>query len=392
MQFSTTHIHNKRAVITILVCAFIGLVAMTPMRVEMHRLKKVVIDAGHGGKDPGNLGTGRYKTTEKDITLSVALKLGALIEKNAPDVEIVYTRDKDSFPSLKDRVNIANDSEADLFISVHCDAFTKETANGSGTFVMGMHKTEESLRVAMQENASIFLEEDHQNAYDGFDPKDPDTYIALTLRQNAYLEQSLSLSQKIQSQFKNEVGRVDRGVRQAGYYVICFTTMPSTLIELGFLTNKQEEDYLNSEKGQKEMSEAIFEAFEAYKNEIEGVEVIVDDDSHKSQTTPTPPVVKTNINDRLSCNKKKNDINFEVQILTSTEEIKTGDERFLGVEDISEYKTDDLYKYTAGANTDYEKAKKNQKALRDHGFSGAFIVAIKNGERLDLSEALNQNR
>ena len=194
----------------------------------------LVLDAGHGGKDPGNLGTGRYATTEKDITLDVTLQLGAYIEENLPEVKVIYTRKDDSFPALRERVRIANEAQADLFVSIHCDAFDNAGARGSSTYVMGMHKSEESLRVAMRENASMFKEEGYERNYDGFDPNDPDTYIALSLRQNVNLDASLTLGAAIQQQFKERVGRRDRGVKQAGFYVISYTTMPSTLVELGF--------------------------------------------------------------------------------------------------------------------------------------------------------------
>lgn len=259
---------RKRLMMAFLVCSvglFVGFSPEPPKGV----LHRVVLDAGHGGTDPGNLGTGRYRYTEKDITLDVTLRVGKYIEEAFPDVEVIYTRKDDSFPTLKKRVEIANSVDADLFISIHCDAFTKSTARGSSTFVMGMHKTQEALRVAMKENAAIYREENYRDNY-SFDPSDPDTYIALTLRQNTYLEQSLQLSANIQNEFRDRVGRVDRGVKQAGFYVISFTTMPSVLVEMGFLTNPDEEDFLNSEAGRVYMASAIFRAFRDYKNDIDG--------------------------------------------------------------------------------------------------------------------------
>ena len=386
-QVSKRHMVHKRIVLVFLALAFGVLCSMTPSRVESHKIHKIVLDAGHGGKDPGNLGTGRYKTTEKDITLDVTLRLGKYIEENFPEIEVIYTRDKDSFPSLNDRVVTANDANADLFISIHCDAFTKKSAHGSGTFVMGMHKTDESLRVAMQENASIYKEENFEQNYQGFDPADPDTYIALTLRQNVYLEHSLALSEKIQDQFRDRVGRVDRGVRQAGYYVICFTTMPSALVELGFLTNNEEEDYLNSEKGKSYMASAIYRAFKEYKKEIELIEIVVVDEKHEPDLVDSTP---KSINDNLVSEKIKNGVSFEVQILTSSAKLEKNASDFLGVTEVKEYKINGMYKYTAGASGDYKKTKKNQDLLRSHGFTGAFMIAVKDGERIDLREALNQ--
>ena len=214
----------------------------------------VVIDAGHGGKDPGNLGTGRYKTAEKDITLAVAHKTAAYIEERIPGVRIVMTRSGDTYPSLPDRVRIANEAEADLLLSIHCDSFSKSSAVGSSTFVMGLGKSEASLRVASKENAAIF--EENSTETKGFDPDDPDTFIALALKQEIYLERSLQLADLIQTQFRERVGRKDRGVRQAGYYVTAYANMPSVLVELGFLTNPKEEDFLRSEQGQDYMASA----------------------------------------------------------------------------------------------------------------------------------------
>ncbi|MDP4588826.1 MAG: N-acetylmuramoyl-L-alanine amidase [Flavobacteriales bacterium] len=402
---------NKRLVILFLACTVAMFWAFTPKSSNKGRLQRVVIDAGHGGKDPGNLGTGRFKTTEKDITLEVSKLVGNYISEAFPEVEIIYTRTGDSYPSLNDRVEIANESQADLFISIHCDAFTKPSAKGSGTFVMGMHKSEESLRVAMKENASIYMEDDYESKYGGFDPKDPDTYIALTLRQNAYLDQSLNLSKRIQDQFRERVGRVDRGVRQAGYYVICFTTMPSVLVELGFLTNAEEEDFLNSEKGKTYMASAIFRAFRDYKNELEGIEAVVLDeqekiiDEVKVQDLPVveqedkhqPEKEKPEENKTSTTNWRasivqehiRKGVKFQVQILTSSNAIEKTSSEFNGLTDVDEYISNGLYKYAVGSTSNYKKAQEMQKTLRENGFPGAFVIAFKNGERVGLNEALS---
>ena len=228
----------------------------------------IVIDPGHGGKDPGNLGTGRYKETEKDITLSVALKLGNLLKENIPTINIVYTREDDSYPTLLDRANLANSVEADLFISIHCDAFKSKSAYGSSSFVMGLDYTDENLRMAQKENSSIYLEENYEENYKGFDPQSIESIIALTLNQSVYMNQSILIAQKIQEQFKNRVKRKDRGVRQAPYFVTSRTLMPSVLVELGFLTNPDEEDFLRSEKGQSYMASAIYRAIKEYNNDL----------------------------------------------------------------------------------------------------------------------------
>jgi N-acetylmuramoyl-L-alanine amidase len=332
----------------------------------------VVIDAGHGGEDPGNLGTGRYKVTEKHVTLDVATRLKKLIQEKHPDVKIVMTRTGDTFPTLKDRVRIANENQADLFISVHCDAFTKPTAVGSSTFVMGMHKSEESMRVAMQENAAIFREKDYENRYDGFDPNDPDTYIALALRESVFLNQSLEFGAMVQSQFRDRVGRVDRGVRQAGYYVIAFTNMPSALIELGFLTHASEEDFLVSEQGKEFMSSAIYRAFKDYKAKYHSPK--------NAGSSPSSPEKPSTSGAGESAAPRNTPAGagpiYRVQILASATRIPSTDPRLAGQSEVVEYLRDGLYKYAVGAATTPEAAEKLKKSLRENGFPGAFVVAF----------------
>lgn len=234
-----------------------------------YRMKTIVIDAGHGGKDPGNLGTGRYKTKEKDIALDIALRVGGYIKKQFPEINVIYTRDTDVFIGLNERADVANKAKADLFLSIHCNAFTNPNSNGTETYVLGLHRNQENLQVAMKENSAIFLEDDYKTKYEGFDPNSPESIIALTIMQSAFLQQSLTISSYIQQQFKQRVGRRDRGVKQAGFLVLRRTTMPSILIELGFLTNALEEDFLNSENGKAYMSSAIFRGFKDYKDMVE---------------------------------------------------------------------------------------------------------------------------
>lgn len=394
----------KRLVLLFLV-GFLGIFVAFSPPIPLGGLRKVVIDAGHGGSDPGNLGTGRYKLTEKDITLDVALRLGAYIEEHYPEVEIVYTRKDDSFPTLKRRVEIANTSDADLFISIHCDAFTKSTARGSSTFVMGMHKTQESLRVAMKENAAIYKEENYEGNY-SFDPNDPDTYIALTLRQNAYLDQSLLLSSMIQDQFRERVGRVDRGVKQAGFYVISFTTMPSVLVEMGFLTNPEEEDFLNSEKGRVYMASALFRAFKAYKTEMDQtalkLEGSMNEDTASGRSGRNEDAGKESVEEENKIDEGVNwtrqivresvsgRVRFQVQIATSPFQIERKPENFNGLSEVDEYFSDGLYKYVVGLSSDPDKARHMQEILRNHGFSGAFVIAFYGEERITMAEALEK--
>ena len=340
----------------------------------------VVLDAGHGGKDPGNLGTGRYSTTEKDITLDVTLRIGQYIEENLPEVEVIYTRKDDSFPGLRDRVRIANDAQADLFISIHCDAFDNAGARGAGTYVMGMHKSEESLRVAMRENASMFSEEGYERNYDGFDPNDPDTYIALSLRQNVNLDASLTLGAAIQSQFRERVGRKDRGVKQAGFYVISYTTMPSALVELGFLTNPDEEDFLRSESGKAYMASAIYRAFRdtylAARKEDTPAPAPPQGDAKTEETEETPkPIEPTH------------DVWFGVQICTVGEPLKPDSPELRGRTDAKAYIRHGMHKYILGHHPTPEAAHEAKVALRANGFEGAFVVAFDGEDQIPMSRA-----
>ncbi len=340
----------------------------------------VVLDAGHGGKDPGNLGTGRYSTTEKDITLDVTLRIGQYIEENLPEVEVIYTRKDDSFPGLRDRVRIANEAQADLFISIHCDAFDNAGARGAGTYVMGMHKSEESLRVAMRENASMFSEEGYERNYDGFDPNDPDTYIALSLRQNVNLDASLTLGAAIQSQFRERVGRKDRGVKQAGFYVISYTTMPSALVELGFLTNPDEEDFLRSESGKAYMASAIYRAFRdtylAARKEDSPTPAPPQEEAKTEEIEETPPRVEP-----------KHDVWFGVQICTVGEPLKPDSPELRGRTDAKAYIRHGMHKYILGHHPTPEAAHEAKVALRADGFDGAFVVAFDGEDQIPMSQA-----
>jgi len=331
----------------------------------------VVIDAGHGGADPGNLGTKRYRSTEKEVTLDVALLLRKYISERFPDVKIVMTRDSDDFPSLRRRVAIANESQADLFISIHCDAFDNPKARGSSTFVMGMHKSEESLRVAMKENASIYQEDDYEARYAGFNPDDPDTYIALALKQSVYLNQSLELGSLIQNQFADRVGRKDRGVKQAGYYVISFTNMPSVLVELGFLTNPEEEDFLNSKNGKELMASALLRAFRTYKEK-----------HHPGPVTPAPtPVQRPELGEASETETAAPDAEtqltsptYRIQILASQDPLSTDDSRLVNAGPVVEYIRNGLYKYAVGSFDSSVEASLQKSKIQQQGFPDAFVV------------------
>jgi len=346
----------------------------------------VVLDAGHGGTDPGTLGTGRYKTSEKDIALEVTLKVGKLIEENYPNVKVVYTRTGDTFPTLKRRVEIANTNSADLFISVHCNANPNAEASGSESFVMGLHKSEESLRNAMRENASIYLESDAGKDYDGFDPNNPDTYIALSLRENIYQDKSILLAKNVQNEFV-KLGRKDRGVKQAPYYVITFTNMPSILIELGFLSNNKEEDYLQSKSAKEELSAAVYKAFVDYQSKLFNIEPT---NSPALPTVVEQPVQHAALEGLIWEDVATEEVAFKVQILSSAVPLQKKSKQFKGLDRIEEYLSNGTHKYLIGSSRSIDDAKKNQKILRDAGFSGAFVVAFENGVRISNEEALKK--
>ncbi len=242
------------------------LCSFTRLNFKDYRVETIVIDAGHGGKDSGTLGS---ISKEKDIALAIALELGEIFEQYLPGVKIIYTRKDNTFIELDERAAIANRNNADLFISIHCNAADDRRAYGTETWVMGMHMSKDNLEVAMRENSVIELEEEFAEKYDGFDPDSPESYILFSLYQNAYLKNSLNLAEKIEKQFKNRVKRYSRGVKQAGFLVLWKTSMPSVLVETGFLSNKDEELYLNDEYGRTLLASGIYRAVRDYKNEVE---------------------------------------------------------------------------------------------------------------------------
>jgi N-acetylmuramoyl-L-alanine amidase len=240
-----------------------------PLNLLKSSIKVVVIDAGHGGKDPGC--HGHSKINEKDIALDIALKLGKIIEENLPDVQVIYTRKDDRFIELWQRAAIANRNKADLFISVHCNAHTSTSLNGAESYVMGIHKTNGNLAVSRRENESLQLEANYQESghYSDFDPDSPEAQIILSLYQNSFLEHSIELASTLQDKVKATGSLRDLGVNQAGFVVLWKTTMPSVLVETGFLTNAKDEAYLTSEKGKNESARNIFEAVRDFKVKLE---------------------------------------------------------------------------------------------------------------------------
>jgi N-acetylmuramoyl-L-alanine amidase len=343
----------------------------------------IVIDAGHGGKDPGALGS---MSREKDITLAIALKTGEYIEKNIKNVTVIYTRKNDTFIELRDRPIIANKNKADLFISIHANWAPSKSIHGTETYIMGLAKDEQNLQVAMKENEVILLENDYSTKYEGFDPKSPESYIMFTLTQNIYHEQSKGLASEIQTQYREKINRTDRGVKQAGFWVLYMTTMPSILTETGFITNIAEEKFLNSKPGQDYIASAIFRACKDYISEIDSKSVVLtgkkqNPEPKQNLSKPvTPPLI---IPER--------EINFRVQVAASSSRIEIKPANFKGLTDIAEIVTGGSFRYVTGSFTDYPDAFRYRRKI-EVIYPEAFVIAIKDNKILPLQQALEQQK
>jgi len=313
----------------------------------------VVIDAGHGGKDPGNTGNGYL---EKKIALNISLQLGKVLKK-IDDIDVIYTRTSDKFVNLFERANIANKSNANLFISIHCDSHNSQ-AYGAGTFVLGLHANARNFEVAKKENSVIFYEEDYINQYDGFDPSNPESLIGLTLMQEEYLDQSIIAASYIQNSFVQNLNRKNRNVKQAGFIVLKYTYMPSVLIETGFLTNRNEGAYLNSLKGQKEISNAISKAIIKYKN-----------DFYKN----------------LTSSEQDDYLSYKIQVAASKRLIETKSYNFNGLESIQVIRDGNLYKYLYGNYKSLEEAKNKIKYVKKFGFNSSFVIGLRDNTIISLS-------
>ncbi len=319
------------------------------------KLNLIVIDAGHGGKDPGALGK---QSKEKDIALAIALKLGKLIETNLTDVKIIYTRTNDKFIELHKRSEIANKNNADLFISIHVDANKATQVTGTSTFVMGLNKADKQLEVVKRENAVILIEDDYKVKYDGFDPNSPESDIIFSLYQNAYLEQSIIIAEEVQNQFK-ESQRTDRDVRQAGLVVLWNCSMPSILIETGFITNQEEEKYLLTENGQNTIASSIFKAIKLYKNTLEG-----------------------NSEDNI-----KDNVIFKIQIAYTGKKIDTIPDNFNGISNVECFEDGHYYRYFTGNAKTYDEIAELQEEIRKK-VPESYVIAFNNGKIITIKEAL----
>lgn len=355
--------------------------ALSSENAREKKLRTVVIDPGHGGHDSGCHGSSAY---EKHVALAISLKLGALIEKHFPDVKVIYTRKTDVFVELYRRAQIANENKADLFICIHCNSGPK-AAYGAETFVMGLHKTDDNLSVARRENAVILQEDNYQKQYDGFDPNSPEAHIIFSLYQNAYLIQSLYFAEKLQQEFKKTARRHDRGVKQAGFLVLYRTTMPSVLIETGFLTNLEEERFLKSGDGQDKMAFSILSAFQQYKSWIDGsndARRLEPEPAAERKSEPESPEKTSPDHD-----SRHSAVVYRVQIHSSPKKIPLNAPVFKGRTDIWAYEQNGTWKYTAGKLEKPEDAIKLQAELKKDGFNDAFVVAFRNNQRITLQEA-----
>ncbi len=337
----------------------------------------VVLDAGHGGKDPGKVANNKIK--EKEIALKIVLQVGKLLEKEN-NIKIIYTRKTDVFVDLWERGRIANKADADLFVSIHCNAHNSQ-ASGAETWVLGTHANRQNFEVAKIENSVILLEDNHEENYKGFDPNSPESVIGLTLMQEEYLDQSIQLASIMQNGFTKNLKRKDRGVKQAGFVVLHQTYMPSILIEAGFITNKAEGSFLNSKIGQQKVSESIYKSIVKYiqqltLNTVENEEIVsIEQDTTTSETVE---------------NEYEN-VLFKVQISAGTRKLATKSYNFNGLRNIERIKTGKMYKYYLGKSSNYSEIKDLQRLAKSKGYNSAFIVAFKNGKKIAIENVLKKS-
>jgi len=389
----------------------------------------VVLDAGHGGKDPGNLGNGYM---EKIIALKIALEAGALLS-SYQDIKVIYTRDSDNFVALTQRGAIANKAKADIFISIHCDSHTSN-AFGAGTFVLGLHANKQNFAVAKKENSAIYLEENFEERYAQYDINSPESVIGFTIMQEEFLDKSIQLAKSMQYRFAKGLKRNDRKVKQAGFIVLHQTFMPSVLVETGFLTNANEGAYLNSKKGQSEMAAAIAEAVLEYKNGLQTVslealttavkespvvtktaevkeipvaanaveakniekkkEDAAENQTNEASSVVTTPVVKTLSPSAPMVENKKETVKinpgivFKIQLMAVSKKIRLTADNFKGLSDISTEPVGSLHRYFYGKTPDYKQAKDLLIQAVNAGYLNAFVAAYENGTKISLTKAL----
>ncbi|MEZ4875184.1 MAG: N-acetylmuramoyl-L-alanine amidase [Flavobacteriaceae bacterium] len=365
----------KFTYISLLLIFLLACYAFIPHNNNAQKPFVVVLDAGHGGKDPGNKGNG---FVEKDIVLDVTLQVGNLLEKEG-GFKVIYTRKTDVFINLYDRGPIANRADADVFVSIHCNSHNTQ-ASGAETFVMGVDKSGKNLETAKKENEVIFLEDNYEEKYAGFDPNSPESLIGLSILQEEYLNQSIMLAGLIQNNFVNILKRKDRSVKSGPFWVLHSSYMPSVLIELGFLTHNTEGPYVNSKKGRKEMAEQIANGIITYRKNL----MLATTDAQN------PVITKEEIEEAINTTEEKvyENIVFKIQLAASSKKLETKPYNFKGLEGISRNKEDGLYKYYYGETSDYNKIQLMKTYAQEKGYPSSYIVAFKDGVKVKLSEVL----
>ena len=404
-----------------LIWVVLWMLAMTSF--AANRNFTLVIDAGHGGHDAGARGA---ISMEKNVNLSVALQFGRYVEKYMPEVRVIYTRKTDKFVSLIERANIANRANADLFISVHTNALPAgKIARGFETYTLGMHRAKDNLDVAMRENSVISMEKDYKQTYQGFDPKSSESYIIFEFIQGKNMERSVELARMIQRKVCDNANRPDKGVHQAGFLVLRETSMPSCLIELGFITTPDEERILNNSDRVNDIAKSIYDGFAQYRNKYDkrvtvpyrplqsgDVEELKEQES-QHQVEPqrkneaqkkvevlkktealkrTKPQKKAEVQKKVVAQKKpepKDAPVFKLQIFVSDRILRKGDAHFKGETDYESFREGNLVKYTMGASSNYNEVYRLRKSLQEK-FPEAFIIAFKNGQKYDVNQAIRE--
>lgn len=395
-----THIHNmeKNLFKIVFRLVYAGIFILTNVAPISGKDFTVVIDAGHGGHDPGAIGK---ISKEKNINLNVALQLGKNIQKNCKDVKVIYTRKTDVFIPLNRRAEIANEAKADLFISIHTNSVAQgKIVRGAETFTLGLARSEANLEIAKRENSVILIEDDYKQRYAGFNPNSSESYIMFEFIQDKHMEQSVKLAKLVQGQFRNHAKRIDRGVHQAGFLVLRATTMPSVLVELGYISTPDEERYLNSQEGINKLAEGIYRAFLKYKEEHEKPILAAagkySDKSVKTEDAPesNEPVIASNAKqteiktvESASASTTNSKPVFKIQILTSSKPLKSNDKELKGLSPVNYYKENGIYKYTYGESTDYNKILQMKNSIINK-FKDAFIIAFRDGEKTDVRKAI----
>ena len=377
-------INVKRLIRTFLVSTFLAFMLLPGVKGGATDpptgIHTIVIDAGHGGKDPGAIGKAGK---EKDIALAIALKVGDYIEKNIPDVKVIYTRKTDEYPELFKRAEIANNAKADLFLSIHVNSSTRAATKGTLTLVLGNIRKDENFDVAVRENSVILLEDDYETRYEGFDPRSTESYIMFSLMQKTYINQSIQFGDYIQSQFRERAGRKDLGVREQSLLVLAQTSMPGVLIETGFISNPEEEKYLLSDYGQDIIASAIYRGFREYKEEIDSrtnLTVVVADENDQGEDLSSKKA-----SDEQSAEK----VIFSIQLASSKNKIETDPASFKGYKEVKVIEDGRWFKYIVGSETSYHDALERCKAIKSD-FPDAFVVASKSGKIIPLSDALEE--